>query len=188
MNNKRRIIIAITGSSGIIYGIKLLQELKKLDIETHLVVSKAGQLTRAYETTISAAELKAMADVYHPNSDFYASIASGSFQTMGMIVAPCSMKTLGEIASGVSSSLISRAADVVLKERRKLVLLAREAPLHLGHLQNMVQITQMGGIIFPPVPAFYTKPESIEDIVDDTAGRILDLFSIENELVKRWGE
>lgn len=187
MNNKRRIIIGITGSSGIIYGINLLLALRNLDFETHLVVSKAGQLTRAYETDYSAADLKALADVYYPCTDFYAPIASGSFRTMGMIIAPCSMKTLGEIASGVSSTLISRAADVTLKERRKLVLLAREAPLHLGHLNAMVQVTQMGGIIFPPVPAFYTKPENINDIVNDTVGRVLDLFEIDNALVKRWG-
>ncbi|KTD76388.1 UbiX family flavin prenyltransferase [Legionella waltersii] len=188
MTNKQRIIIGISGSSGIIYGIRLLEALRKMPIETHLVVSKAGQLTRAYETDLSLTELKALADVYHRCSDLTASIASGSFKTMGMIIAPCSMKTLGEIAHGISSSLVSRAADVVLKERRRLVLLPRETPLHLNHLNNMVTITQMGGIICPPVPAFYNKPQSIDDIVNDTVGRVLDLFSLENELVKRWGE
>lgn len=188
MSNNPRLIIGISGSSGIIYGIRLLQILKKLSIETHLVVSKAGQLTRAYETDLSAAELKALADVYHPCTDISASIASGSFKTLGMIIAPCSMKTLGEIAHGISSTLLSRAADVVLKERRKLVLLPRETPLHLGHLNNMVNITQMGGIICPPVPAFYNKPKSIEDLVDDTVGRVLDLFDLDSGLVKRWGE
>lgn len=182
------LIIGITGSSGIVYGIRLLQVLKQLDIETHLIVSKAGQLTRAYETELSAAELKALASVCHPYNDITASIASGSFKTSGMIVAPCSMKTLAEIANGVGSSLISRAADVVLKERRKLVLIPREAPLHLGHLQNMVHITQMGGIIFPPVPAFYNEPKTIDDLVDDTVGRVLDLFDLDSGLVKRWGE
>ncbi len=188
MAHDPRLIIGISGSSGIIYGIRLLQVLKKLPIETHLVVSKAGQLTRAYETEMSAAELKSLADVYHPCTDITASIASGSFKTLGMIIAPCSMKTLGEIAHGISSTLLSRAADVVLKERRKLVLLPRETPLHLGHLNNMVTVTQMGGIICPPVPAFYNKPKSIDDLVDDTVGRVLDLFDLECGLVKRWGE
>ncbi|RUR18415.1 UbiX family flavin prenyltransferase [Legionella sp. km535] len=188
MTNKPRLIIGISGSSGIIYGIRLLQVLRQLSVETHLVVSKAGQLTRAYETELSSAELKALADVYHPCTDVSASIASGSFKTMGMIIAPCSMKTLGEIAHGVSSTLLTRAADVVLKERRKLVLIPREAPLHLGHLNNMVSITQMGGIIYPPVPAFYTKPQSIADLVDETVGRVLDLFDLESGLLKRWGE
>jgi 4-hydroxy-3-polyprenylbenzoate decarboxylase len=188
MTTKPRLIIGISGSSGIIYGIKLLQVLQTLNIETHLVVSKAGQLTRAYETNFSAAELKALANVYHPCTDITASIASGSFKTMGMIIAPCSMKTLGEIAHGISSTLLTRAADVVLKERRKLVLLPRETPLHLTHLNNMVTITQMGGIICPPVPAFYNKPQSIDDLIDDTVGRVLDLFDLESGLVKRWGE
>jgi 4-hydroxy-3-polyprenylbenzoate decarboxylase len=188
MANKPRLIIGISGSSGIIYGIRLLQVLRELSVETHLVISKAGQLTRSYETDMSAADLKALADFNHPCSDVGACIASGSFKTMGMIVAPCSMKTLGEIAHGISSTLLTRAADVVLKERRRLVLLPRETPLHLGHLNNMVSITQMGGIICPPVPAFYTKPQSIEDIVNDTVGRVLDLFDLESGLVKRWGE
>ena len=188
MNTTPRLIIGISGSSGIIYGIRLLQALQKLPIETHLVVSKAAQLTRSYETSFSAAELKAMADVYHPCTDITASIASGSFKTLGMIIAPCSMKTLGEIAHGISSSLLTRAADVVLKERRRLVVLPRETPLHLVHLNNMVNVTQMGGIICPPVPAFYNKPESIDDLVDDTVGRVLDLFDIDCGLVRRWGD
>ena len=182
-----RLIIGISGSSGIIYGIRLLETLRTLSIETHLVVSKAGQLTRAYETELSASELKALADVYHPYNDIAAPIASGSFKTLGMIIAPCSMKTLGEIASGVTNNLLSRAADVVLKERRRLVLMPRETPLHLGHLQNMTQITQMGGIICPPVPAFYNKPQSIMDLVNDNVGRVLDLFDLDSGLVRRWG-
>jgi 4-hydroxy-3-polyprenylbenzoate decarboxylase len=186
VTNISRLIIGISGSSGIIYGIRLLEVLQNTPIETHLIVSKAAQLTRAYETNMSAAELKALADVYHPCNDITASIASGSFKTMGMIIAPCSMKTLGEIAHGISGTLLSRAADVVLKERRKLVLMPRETPLHLGHLNNMVNITQMGGIICPPVPAFYQKPESINDLVDDTVGRVLDLFDLDVGLVKRW--
>ena len=183
-----RIIIGISGSSGIIYGIRLLEELRKLSIETHLVVSKAGQLTRTYETSLTLSELKALADVYHPINDIAAAIASGSFKTLGMIVAPCSMKSLGEIAHGIGGNLLTRAADVVLKERRRLVIMPREAPLHLVHLQNMVTITQMGGIVFPPSPAFYQKPNTVEDIVNDTVGRVLDLFELDANLVKRWGE
>ncbi len=188
MSSKPRLIIGITGASGIIYGIRLLEVLQSMPVETHLVISKAGQLTRAYETSLSAAELKALADVYHPCTDITASIASGSFKTLGMIIAPCSMNTLGEIAHGLSGNLLSRAADVVLKERRRLVLLPRETPLNLGHLNNMVHITQMGGIICPPVPAFYHKPQTINDLVDDTVARVLDLFDLDCGLVKRWGE
>ncbi len=186
--NKPRIIIGISGSSGIIYGIRILEELKKLNIETHLVVTKSGQLTREYETKLSKSELSALADVNYRYSDIAASIASGSYKTMGMIIAPCSMKTLGEIASSIPSNLLTRAADVVLKERRKLVIMPREAPLHLQHLKNMVAVTQMGGIIFPPMPAFYQNPQSILDLVDDSVGRVLDLFDLDTGLVKRWGE
>lgn len=182
-----RLIIGITGASGIIYGIRLLEVLKKLPIETHLVVTKAGQLTRSYESDLSLTQLKALADVYHANTNIAASIASGSFKTMGMIIAPCSMNSLAEIAHGVSSQLLTRAADVVLKERRRLVLIPREAPLHLGHLKNMSAVTEMGGIIYPPVPAFYQKPESLADMVDETVGRILDLFDLDHDLSKPWG-
>lgn len=185
MQNKR-LIVGISGSSGIIYGVRLLEALNALHFETHLVVSQMGQLTRAYETDLSLSDLKAKASVYHSCRDLTASIASGSFQTLGMIVAPCSMKTLAEIAHGIGGNLLSRAADVVLKERRRLVLVARETPLHLGHLQNMVQVTQMGGIIFPPVPAFYHRPQTLDEVVEDQVGRILDLFGIENPLAKRW--
>jgi len=183
-----RLIIGITGASGTIYGIRLLQVLQSMPVETHLVVTKAGQLTRAYETDLSLTDLKALADYYHPIQDLASSLASGSFQTMGMIIAPCSMNTLSEVAHGLSNNLLTRAADVVLKERRRLVLMPRESPLHLGHLQNMVHVTQLGGIIFPPVPAFYQKPKTITDMVDDTVGRALDLFALENTLVKRWGK
>jgi flavin prenyltransferase len=183
-----RLIIGITGASGIIYGIRLLEVLKPLPVETHLVVTKAGQLTRAYETDMSLSALKALADVYHPSHDIAASIASGSFKTLGMIIAPCSMNSLAEIAHGVSGQLLTRAADVVLKERRRLVLMPREAPLHLGHLRNMVAVTEMGGIIYPPVPAFYQKPDSIEAIVDEAVGRVLDLVGIETALYTPWGE
>jgi 4-hydroxy-3-polyprenylbenzoate decarboxylase len=187
MANKS-IIIGISGSSGIIYGIRLLEVLKELAIDTHLVVSKAGQLTRSFETLLSANELKSLATYSYSPNDIAAKIASGSFQTLGMIIAPCSMRTLGEIANATPSSLLTRAADVILKERRKLVLLPREAPLHLVHLRNMVAVTEMGGIIFPPVPAFYQKPQTIAELVDDTVGRVLDLFAIKTNLVKRWGE
>ncbi|WP_133128071.1 UbiX family flavin prenyltransferase [Legionella nagasakiensis] len=186
--SKPRLIIGISGSSGIIYGVRLLQVLQNMAVETHLVISKAAQLTRAYETSLTAAELKSLADVYHPCTDIAASIASGSFKTLGMIIAPCSMKTLGEITHGITGNLLTRAADVILKERRRLVLMPRESPLHLGHLQNMVAVTQMGGIVCPPVPAFYTKPESIDDLIDNSIGRVLDLFSLDHPLAKRWGE
>lgn len=183
---KSRIIVGITGSSGIVYGIKILEELRKLNIETHLVVSKAGHLTRTYETKLTAKELLAKADFHYPYQDITANIASGSFKTMGMIIAPCSMKTLGEIANSIPSNLLTRAADVVLKERRKLILLTRETPLHYQHIQNMLQATQMGAIIFPPNPAFYQNPQTIEDIVNDSVGRVLDLFDLDTGQVKRW--
>ncbi len=186
--NKPRLIIGISGASGIIYGIRLLQVLQTLPVETHLIISKAAQLTRAHETTMSAAELKSLANVCHPHNDISATIASGSFKTMGMIVAPCSMKSLGEIAHGMGSSLLTRAADVVLKERRRLVLMPRESPFHLAHLQNMVMVTQMGGIICPPVPAFYHKPESILDLVNDSVARVLELFDLDSGLLRCWGD
>ena len=182
----KRVIVGISGSSGIIYGVRLLEVLRDFNYETHVVVSQMGQLTRAYETDLSLNELKALSSVYYSYRDMTAAIASGSFQTMGMVVAPCSMKTLAEIAHGMGGNLLSRAADVVLKERRRLILVVRETPLHLGHLQNMVQVTQMGGIIFPPVPAFYHRPQSLDEVIDDHVGRILDLLGIENRLVKRW--
>lgn len=185
---KSRIIIGISGSSGIIYGIRLLEELKKLDIETHLIITKAGQLTRAYETDLSAKELLAKADFNYHYKDITAALASGSYKTIGMVIAPCSMKSLGEIANSIPGNLLTRAADVTLKERRRLVLLPREAPLHAQHLKNMLSVTEMGGIIYPPSPAFYQKPKSIDEIVNDTVGRILDLFDLESGLVKRWGE
>ncbi|WP_454784973.1 UbiX family flavin prenyltransferase [Legionella sp. WA2024007413] len=181
-----RIIIGITGASGMIYGIRLLELLRSTDIETHLIVSKSAQLTRKYETNLSLTDLKALADVYHSWNDIGASIASGSFQTMGMIIAPCSMKTLAEIAHGTANNLIGRAADVTLKERRRLVLMPRESPLHLGHLQNMVSLTQQGAIMCPATPAFYTKPETIDDIINYSVGRILDLFHIDVGIVTRW--
>jgi flavin prenyltransferase len=182
-----RIIVGISGASGIIYGIEALKALRKLNIETHLVVSKSAMVTLSQESTLKIGELTELADKHYANSDIGASIASGSFQTMGMLVAPCSIKTLSEIATGVTSSLLSRSADVVLKERRRLVLMVRETPLHAGHLESMLKVTHMGAIVNPPVPAFYTKPESIDDLVQQSVGRVLDLFDLESEQVKRWG-
>lgn len=182
----KRIIIGISGASGAIYGVKLLQALKQHQIETHLVISRTGQITVAHETPHSLAEVQAMADVVHNVGDLSASIASGSFQTLGMVVAPCSMRSLAEIATGMTSNLLTRAADVVLKERRRLVLLPREAPLNLSHLRNMVTVTEMGGICLPPVPAFYNQPKTIDDLTDHTVGRVLDLFGLEATNLNRW--
>lgn len=181
------LIIAITGATGVIYGIRLLEVLAPLrDIETHLLISPAGILTAQQETTYGKAEIEALADVVHPHRDISASIASGSFLTAGMVVAPCSMNTLSAIATGLDNNLVTRAAGVTLKERRKLVLLTRETPLNLAHLRNMTAVTEMGGIITPPVPSFYNNPQNIDDIVDQTVGRTLDHLGIETMLVKRW--
>lgn len=188
MMQKPRLIIGMTGASGIIYGVRLLQLLQPMSVETHLVISKAAQLTRGYELKMTVAELHSLADVYHPINDVTASIASGSFKTMGMIVVPCSMKSLGEIAHGIGGNLLTRAADVVLKERRRLVLMPRESPLNMQHIQNMLAVTQMGGIICPPVPAFYHQPETIMDLVNDSVARVLDLFDLDCGLLRRWGE
>ena len=184
----KRLIIGISGASGIIYGIRLLQSLKDLDIETHLIMSSAAVKTCAFETTLSAKEIQQLATHYYKINDIAASISSGSCKTSGMIIAPCSMRTLADIASSASSNLLTRAADVTLKERRKLVLLTRETPLNLGHIRNMAKATEMGAIIAPPVPAFYNNPVTIDDIVNHTVGRVLDLFDIEAGLVRRWGE
>jgi 4-hydroxy-3-polyprenylbenzoate decarboxylase len=184
----RRLVIAMSGASGIVYGVRLLELLAEAGVETHLVASKAALITLAHETRLKWAEVKRKAHVVHDNDDVTATIASGSFRTLGMIVAPCSMKTLGEIASGAAQTLIARAADVTLKERRRLTLVPRETPLHLGHLRNMAAVTEMGGVIAPPVPAFYAKPTSLEDMVDHTVGRLLDLYDIDVGVVRRWGE
>lgn len=183
---RRRIVIGISGASGAIYGIRLLELLKNTDIETHLVVTRSAQITIAQEEGRKISEVVALADVHYGSEDIAAAISSGSFHTVGMIVAPCSMRSLGEIATGSTTSLLTRAADVTLKERRRLVLLVRETPLHLGHLRSMVAATEIGAIISPPVPAFYTKPKTIDDIVNHTLGRALDLFDIDLGLVKRW--
>lgn len=183
---ERRLIVGITGASGVIYGARLLRLLAGLDIETHLVLTRSAALTITYELDQSVDEIKALASVVHPIGDVGASIASGSFRTDGMIVAPCSMRTLAALATGVTDNLLTRAADVVLKERRRLVLLVRETPLHLGHLRNMTAVTEMGAIVSPPVPAFYSRPQTIEQLVDHTLGRALDLFAIEAGTVTRW--
>lgn len=180
------LIIGITGASGFIYGYRLLEILKGAGIETHLIVSKAAHQTRTIETEITTNDLRQLASVIYSNQDMTVAIASGSFKTSGMIIAPCSMRTLAEIATGVSSCLLSRAADVVLKERRRLILVARETPLHIGHLKAMLTASQAGAIIMPPVPAFYPKPETLSDMVDHSVGRILDLFDFDFQSVKRW--
>ena len=184
----RRLIVGISGASGTVYGLRALQLLGGSDIETHLVVSRAGDLTRAHELAESAQELRALATVHYLIADIGAAIASGSFRTMGMLVAPCSVSTLAEVATGVTSNLLSRAADVTLKERRRLVLMVRETPLHLGHIRNMLAVTEVGAIVMPPVPAFYARPASIDDIVTATVARALDLFGIDTGRLPRWGE
>ena len=186
-SNPKRLIVGITGASGAIYGVRLLKLLQTTDIETHLVMSRSAKITLTQEMDIGTAEVSALASVVHPVDNIGASIASGSFRTMGMVIAPCSMRSLAEIATGVTSSLVTRAADVVLKERRRLVLLVREAPLHLGHLRAMSAATEIGAIVYPPVPAFYARPTSLEQMVDHTLGRVLDLFDIDNPAVSRWG-
>ena len=184
----RRLIVGITGASGVVYGQRLLQTLRRLEIETHLVLTRSAALTITYELDQPVDAIKALASKVHPINDVGASIASGSFKTDGMIIAPCSMHTLAAIATGVCDNLVTRAADVVLKERRRLVLLVRETPLHLGHLKNMTAVTEMGAIVSPPVPAFYSRPKTIEDLVDHTIGRALDLFDIDTHTVTRWRE
>ncbi|EIT86433.1 3-octaprenyl-4-hydroxybenzoate carboxy-lyase [Fictibacillus macauensis ZFHKF-1] len=188
MERKRRMIVAITGATGIIYGIRLLEVLRKLDIETHLIVSQSAQSTLHYETDLTMKELKELADVTYSVKDIGAAISSGSFPTMGMIVAPCSIKTMSQIAFSMTDNLVARAADVVLKERKRLVLMLRETPLSLTHIRNMQAVTENGGIIFPPVPAFYTRPQTIDDLVNQTVGRVLDLFDLETGEFPRWGE
>lgn len=182
-----RLIVALTGATGSAYGVRLLKRVKALGgIELHLLVSEAGVLNLHQELGMKRHDVEALADVVHNCRDVGASIASGSFQTLGMVIAPCSMKTLAAVAHGLSDNLIARAADVVLKERRRLVLVPREAPLNLAHLRNMVAVTEMGGVIFPPVPALYHHPRSIEEMVDHTVGRVLDLFGIDPGPAPRW--
>lgn len=188
MAKPRRLIVGISGASGTVYGVRLLQALRGAGVETHLVMTRSAEVTLAYETDLKVKDVHALADVVHPIADIGAAISSGSFRTLGMVVAPCSIRSLAEIAYGTTTGLLTRAADVVLKERRRLVLLVRETPLHTGHLRAMTQASEIGAIVMPPVPAFYTRPASVDDIVDHTVGRVLDLFDIDNKLIRRWGE
>ena len=183
-----RLIIGISAASGVMLGVRALEKLAKTHLETHLVISKATPLTLTSETDLHIDDIKSLADKVYPVGDVGAPISSGSYRTLGMLVAPCSIKTMGEIASGVTSNLLSRAADVVLKERRRLVLMLRETPLHAGHLKNALAVTEMGAIVAPPVPAFYTRPETVDDVINQSVARALDLFDIDTPDIKRWGE
>jgi len=186
LSERKRMIVGVSGATGIVYAVRLLEALRRLDVETHLVMSKPAELTAAYEWPEPVKSIRALADVNYRITDIGAAISSGSFKTMGMIVAPCSVRSVAEIASGVCTNLLTRAADVCLKERRRLVLMVRETPLHTGHLRAMLAASEIGAIIAPPVPAFYTKPESIDQLVSHTVGRVLDLFDLESALVERW--
>lgn len=185
-NPPQRLVVGISGASGATYGVRVLDALRELGVESHLVVTRAALLTLSQETDLTPDDLMGRADVVHKLADVGATIASGSFRTLGMIVAPCSVRTMSEIATGVTSNLLTRAADVVLKERRPLVLMVRETPFHLGHLRTMTALTEMGAIIAPPLPAFYARPSSIEDIVDQSVGRALDVFGLDWSAVRRW--
>ena len=185
-DQKQRLIVGISGASGVIYGVRLLEALKTMPVETHLVMTRTAEVTLAHETDLKVAAVRKLADAAYRIDDLAAAISSGSFRTMGMIVAPCSMRSLGEIAHGISSNLLTRAADVILKERRRLVLVARETPLTAIHLRNMLTLSEMGAIVAPPVPAFYNRPRSLDDVVDHTVGRLLDLFGLDTGKVKRW--
>ena len=182
----RRLIVGISGASGAIYGIRILQALQGSGIETHLVMTESARITLATETDMSSADVEKLASEVHNVRNIGATVSSGSFKTMGMVIAPCSVRTMSEIAWGTTSNLLTRAADVVLKERRRLVLMLRETPLHAGHLQTMLQVTNSGAIIMPPVPALYAKPQSVMEMIDHTVGRCLDLFDIDTTLVDRW--
>jgi 4-hydroxy-3-polyprenylbenzoate decarboxylase len=183
---QHRLIVGISGASGAVYGVRLLELLRKTDIQTHLIMSRAAKITLAYETDYKVSDVENLATVVHSNQDIGAACASGSFRTLGMVIAPCSIKTMSEIATGTTANLLSRAADVALKERRRVVLMLRETPLHIGHIRNMAAVTEAGAIVYPPVPAFYAKPKSLAEMVDHTLGRVLDLFDIDLGLVQRW--
>lgn len=185
---KDRLIVGISGASGAKLGVRVLDACRELDVESHLVVSKAAALTLAQEADLALADVNGRAHEVHKLADVGASIASGSFRTLGMIIAPCSVRTMSEIATGVTSSLLTRAADVTLKERRPLVLMVRETPLHLGHLRTLVRLAEMGAIIAPPMPAFYARPETVDEVIDQAVGRSLDLFGLSWKPVARWGE
>jgi 4-hydroxy-3-polyprenylbenzoate decarboxylase len=182
----QRLVVGVTGASGVIYGLRALHALAELGVESHLVMSRSAALTLKQEAGLSPADMAAMASVAHPVGDVGAAIASGSFRTLGMVIAPCSIRTMSEIATGVTANLITRAADVTLKERRPLVLLVRETPFHLGHLRTMVRLAEMGATIAPPLPAFYAQPQSVQDMVDQSVGRALDLFGLDWAAVRRW--
>ncbi len=188
MSGPKRLIVGISGASGIVFGVRVLEALRPLAVETHLVMSRSAEVTLAHETDRKVADVRALADAVHSVKDIGAATASGSFPAHGMIVAPCSVRTMSEIATGATSNLLTRSADVTLKERRPLVLLVRETPLHTGHLRAMLALSEMGAVIMPPVPAFYARPETVDDIVDHTVGRALDLFDIDAGLARRWGE
>lgn len=181
-------MIGISGASGSRYGVRLLELLREAAVESHLVVSRAGEMTLRYETGLRRADVEGLADYAYPAGHIGAAIASGSFRTLGMVVAPCSVRSLSEIASGTTGSLLTRAADVMLKERRRLVLMLRETPLHLGHIRSMAAVTEMGAIVYPPVPAFYAQPASIDEMVTQTCARVLDLFDLPGLPTRRWGE
>ena len=185
---RQRLVIGISGASGIAYGLRALDACREMGVESHLVMSRAAALTLANETELTVADVAARADAFHKVADVGAAIASGSFKTLGMLVAPCSVRTMSEIATGVTSSLLTRAADVALKERRPLVLMVRETPLHLGHLRTLVKLAEMGAVIAPPMPAFYAQPASLEAMVDQSVGRCLDLFGLAWRPVRRWGQ
>lgn len=187
-SEKRRLVVGISGASGVAYGIRLLEALRELALESHLVVSKPGEMTIGYETDLTPKQVFAKADYNYAIADIAAPIASGSFRTAGMIIAPASVRTWSEIATGVTTNLLTRAADVTLKERRPLVLIVRETPLHVGHLRSLTQLAEMGAVILPPVPAFYAEPKKISDFVDQMVGRALDLIGFEWPDMKRWGE
>lgn len=181
-----RLIVGISGASGVLYGIRLLEILRPLGIESHLIMTRAAEVTLACESDLPVAAVRSLADVHHAVDDLAAPPSSGSFQTLGMIVAPCSVRSLSEIATGVTSNLLTRAADVTLKERRRLVLMVRETPLHLGHLRSMAAVTEMGAVVAPPVPAFYARPATLDDMVNHSVGRLLDLFGLASGTVTRW--
>ena len=188
MAGSPRLIVGISGASGVIYGVRLLELLRELAVETHLIMTKAAEVALAHETTLKLAEVHALADCCHAATDIAAPPASGSFPALGMIVAPCSIRSMSEIAHGTTSTLLTRSGDVALKERRRLVLMVRETPLHLGHLRTMTALAEMGAIIAPPVPAFYAAPATLEEMIDHTLGRLLDLFGLEMPKLKRWGD
>ncbi len=185
---RARLIVGISGASGVVYGLRLLEALQALPVESHLVMTKSAEITLAYETDLKVRQVQALANVVYPIEDIGAAISSGSFRTLGMVIAPCSIRSMSEIATGVTSNLLTRAADVTLKERRRLVLMLRETPLHSGHLRSLLALSDMGAVVAPPVPAFYANPQTIQDLVDQSVGRVLDLFDLQSPLVTRWGE